>query len=500
MNTYNCDVRPHSRHHLELKSEYPLLNATDRKKRKFEMDFYFFFPAQLQISGKRIGVKGVLGSLKTYTRFSTPALSLEKLIDPSCSLSPLIRIREMIGYSELEKPGKMDSLVYEIQMLVNMYRVEIKGVSDLLREEVRKHAAGGTGWTRMECFLEEIASFLEAFRSLHASFLNPHITDVHRKALRWADESLSIITQQGVVDLYPFCHRLGPENPFFGRIEKLAEKERAYRKEMDFKYLYEEDDPFSGERMAYRDSMLKKWSQAALYMNSEDSRTPRRVGHILAGAAAGVAMIFAVTISIFADRVFLKNSTSWALLIVISYIFKDRIKEILRDVFGRFLPQLTADQQIILNDPATGKRVGDSKGTLRFGKASEVSDHIFKERYRRPNPFRDILPEQNLLHFSRTITIRSRKLKANHTRLRGITEIIRFHIEDWLREMDDSKDLLYRIENGKRIKIKGKRVYHIHLIVSLREKERNDSDALYHYLIVLNKEGILRIEILDERV
>jgi len=66
--------------------------------------------------------------------------------------------------------------------------------------------------------------------------------------------------------------------------------------------------------------------------------------------------------------------------------------------------------------------------------------------------------------------------------------------------MDDPKDVFYRLEDGKKLKIKGNRVYIVHLVVSLKERSRKDFEELYHYRIVINKAGILRIENLEEEV
>ncbi|PID99720.1 MAG: hypothetical protein CSA81_14825 [Acidobacteria bacterium] len=88
----------------------------------------------------------------------------------------------------------------------------------------------------------------------------------------------------------------------------------------------------------------------------------------------------------------------------------------------------------------------------------------------------------------------SKKLDESHTRLDSTTEIIRFQIADWLREMDDPKDVLYRLENMKKVEIKGKRVYRVHMIMSLKKTRDPASEKLYHYCITLNKSGIIRVE------
>jgi len=495
MKEYNCNVRIHSRHHLELKSEYPL--QTDTKMADYEMNFYLFFPNQLNITEKRIGVDKFINNIRVYTRFSTPGLPLKLIFDKECDLSPLTRIRKYLEMAEIEQPHQKDTLLYELQVLANIYRSEIDNTVQLLGEEVKKQNRDSMCSKKIKHFMEEIQTFLKEFRKLYALFINPRVNTVHREALAWADEAVSIITERGLNRLFSYTTEIESSENLLKAIEKITKSENQYRQDMDYQYLYIEDDSRSGERLAYRESMLKKWSQSAMYMTNEDSRTPHRIGHFLAGIAAAVAMIFAVLVTIFAGRVFIPNSTPWVLLIVLSYVFKDRIKEVLREIFKNLLPRITSDQLNILFDPSLKKRVGISRGFASFGTASGVPDDIFKTRYHKPNPFRSILPEENVIFYQRAIRLNPKKLTDQHSRLSSVTEIIRINIEDWLKEMDDPKDIFYRLDDMKKLKIKGNRVYRIHLVMNLRNLKSLGNQEIHHYCVVINKIGIVRIEDLD---
>ncbi len=495
MKEYNCSIRVHSRHHLELKSEYPLLK--DKKLTDYQMDFYFFFPNQLNVTGRRIGVKRFIENIKVYTRFSTPGLSLKMLVDKKNKLSPITRILNFMEIPEIKQPRRRDVLLHELQILANIYKVEVDNTVELINNEIQKRNMDSMCIRRIHVFLDEVQTFLKTFRKLHEAFINPRVSEVQRTALAWADESISITTERALNRL--FTYSLSLENPeeLLSSYEEITRAETVYRESMKYEYLYRENDPYSGERMAYRESILKKWSQSAMYMNLEESRTPHRVGHIIAGIAAGVAMIFAVLVTIFAGKMFIPNSLPWILLIVMSYVFKDRIKEVLREWMKKLMPRITSDQLSLLFDRAQQKKVGVSRGYAGFEKAGDVPVKILKARYQQPNPFRSILPEQDIIHYKRIIELKSRKLRDHHSRTSSITEIIRINIQDWLKEMDDPKDIFYRLENRKKLKIKGNRVYRIHLIMSLREDSQIEEEEIYHFCIVLNKIGIVRIEDLN---
>jgi hypothetical protein len=277
-------------------------------------------------------------------------------------------------------------------------------------------------------------------------------------------------------------------------ITGFVENENSYRAEQQYTSAPSNTDEHLEETIAYRASMLKKWAQSAMYMKRVVSRIPSQVNHILAGMAAALAMAFAVTATIYAETIYVKNSLPWAMILIISYVFKDRIKEVLREVFGRLLPRLLADRILKLYDPATGKIAAKAEVIVDFGLDKDQSEPIRKARNVGNNPFSAVLPPQNVLHYNRFVTLKSRVLRENHTRLESLTEVTRVRIDDWLREMDDPEEIQHKIINGKRVRVSGNRVYHVHLIAALREKRKHSEPRIFHYCLVMNRSGLLRIE------
>lgn len=492
----NSTVRRHSKKQLEIKVEYPLDEKL--KKTDFKMNFYFFFPSQLHVNEKRVGVSNFLNNMQINTRFSSPLMALEKVIDTDFQLSPLIRIENLLTLNGLENKDFHSHLLYELQTLCNLYRAETRNFVSLMKKEIKKKdTREDICRKRILHMLVTIKAFLARFRKLHTKFLDPHIHEDQRTALNWADESISIITERCFIDLYQDCRTLGNSDEMISLIEEIINDEITYRQTMNYRYQYRAEDSLCGETMAYRESILKKWSQSAMYMNNENSQAPKRISHLIAGTAAATAMFFAVLAAIYAENFFPRNSTSWILVIVLSYVFKDRIKEILRHSFGNMLPRMTTDQQSNLYDPAGKTKAGKSSGTIRFRTISSIPTTIHRIRFKKPNPFRKILPPNDVIHYKRVVKIKPALLKKNHSRLNAITEIIRFQIDPWLKEMDDSKDMHYRLENGKTIPVKGSRLYRIHLIIGIRENNKKKNEKLYHYNLNLNKSGIVRIKKVD---
>ncbi len=492
MRDFSCLVRKHDRHHLELKTNLPI---PTKGKGKYDLSFYFFSSAQLHFNKSNISKEQILKHIQTYTRFSSPVLPLSGLVDPKCELSPLIRIHGYLAKLQLGEQVDESKIIYELQTLVNGYRGEVRGFADLLEQIVNEERSGVSQYKeKIKDTVYQTEEVLKALRDLFPKFLDPKISDKTRTALEWTDEAMSIIAERNAIRLHAICESSQDLRILMPVIEDFVDRENQYRREKAYQSAYDPEREHLGETLAYRESILKKWAQSAMYMKCVESRVPKNIGHILAGMAAATAMTFAVLATVYAERVFVKNSTSWALIIILSYVFKDRIKEILREVFGRLLPRLLADRIYRLIDPATGKDAARSQVIIKYGLDRDQPEAIQKARDMQKNPFASVLPPQNVLHYNRLISLKSKILRDNHTRLDSITEITRIRIDDWLKEMDDPEEVHYKLEQGKRKRVSGSRVYHIHLIASLREDRKGAMPRIFHYCLVMDRSGILRVE------
>lgn len=231
-----------------------------------------------------------------------------------------------------------------------------------------------------------------------------------------------------------------------------------------------------------------------MYMSAARNRLSDKIAHVLMGVAAGVAMLFAIVATILASTYFSQGSIPWAILIVIMYVFKDRIKEILRAVFARYIPKMIADKCEDLIDPNVKSRVGKSKIRVRFLSASRTPKDIRQLRYLATNEFRGILPAEDVVEFHKDMDLDCQSLTSHHPRLESITEIMRFKLDHFLEGMDDPTSKLSYYQDGRVKTILANRVYHINMVARLG-KDNNGEPELFHYMIVLNRDGIIRIKL-----
>ena len=115
----------------------------------------------------------------------------------------------------------------------------------------------------------------------------------------------------------------------------LVEGEKKYK--IRKHYLSLNEDQEHNRQVVYHHGMLKKFVESDLYINLDKKKDGVAVEQIYYSLAAGVAMIFATAVGWMTQLKF--GNITWPLFIVlvISYMMKDRIKELMRFYFAHKL-------------------------------------------------------------------------------------------------------------------------------------------------------------------
>lgn len=490
------DVRIHSSRHLETKITYQI---PENKAYEKDIHYYLFTPAQLHVSSDLISDETMLRKFQTHARYSSPEITLDELLDSENRTSPLILLEHHVKVRISGESGDVGDtiIINELQTLGNSMRHEA-GVMLAECKTLTTNACITDLCAMLGVWNNEVGEVLLRFRKLleimqiHYPTGNNVIT-----AFEWADEALSLIVENTSLEMYLVLE------PLFNQIQesaytllRLSRLELSYRREKKYESVVSKNNKYSSEAVAYRSGVLKKWTQSVLYLTPIPSKAPQRVANMFAGTAAAIAMTFATLAAIFAETFFIRNSMQWTLLVIFAYVFKDRIKEGLRIFFGRIVPRLLADQISSFVSPRTGKILSKAKILIDITKANRVPQKIQEIRRSGSNPFQDMLPIEDVVHYTRYVKVsKTEKNKVMGPWINAITVITRIRIDDWLKEMDDPNDVMYRVESadGEFEQQNAERVYHLHLV--LEETTKSDhTSQFWHYRLILNKKGIVRLE------
>lgn len=484
------DVRKHSSTHIEAKLTLPIPET----KQRINLRYYIFSASQLHVSAEGFTPTQIARRMQSYGRYSSPNLTFAELLDEENHDSMLYAIRDYTAKIAQGTEGVDSSfLVYELQDLVNTMRHICRDLISSLRN-MAKFQMNEDIQNQLAFFLSSVTSFKTRYYAwMRIISMKMGVSGDVSEAFRWADEAISLMLEERALML--LMHVKDKElvlcDESIHKLQEMAKDEFAHRQTMG----YLSADLYS-DKLLLRKAELKRWSQSVMYLLPKYSKWPKRLGQIFAGAAAAIAMTFATVASIFAENWFLKNSIQWALIVIIAYVFKDRIKEWLRAFFTRFLPVMMAEEIFSFFSPRSGRRLVKFQNSVTFPAKDSVDEDVMVKRKSGGNPFYDLLPEENILCYSRYLTLYEfKRYKADHLMpwIHSLTIIDRINISDFLDEMDDRDALHYFIKGDSVDSIKAVKNYNLHLIIEEDDKSEG-TRSLLHYMIVVNKDGIERIE------
>ncbi len=481
MSAFQSKVRKHGSHQIECKTYYPF---TKDRKNTYIVVLYYFFPQKLNINKRQYNIQHILQDLTTFTRFSSPSMRIEDMLNEEYPTSPFVRIQgylnEVIRGREIVLPG----LEHECKTLVNTFRTAMSRKNREIRKAIPSE--------RIDLSREYETVLIQFFSSVHRllselSQLLPSAATI----IQWTTEALSIVCIKYISILVQHKKLQDEQSTIRDLFRSLLLEQQQYLQELGYIRLTSEGFHVSNNYV-YRCGELKRWSQSALYLEIQRHLPSIGSVHVVAGLAAAIAMIFSVAAAAFAIQFFQSYSIPWILIIVISYIFKDRIKEILRNALLKFFPRVLTDRTVRLVDPGVGKKVGNSQTTVEHLTIEELPKNIQAAWRVFHHPLSDSERQENVLRIKKKVCIDSKKILKQHSRVHGVSEITRMKTNEWRKEMDDRTDIYLFSGEGFSQKILPK-MYHIPFLLELKNSQ-GDFVNLQCFQILLNKDGIVNIQ------
>ena len=473
------DIRRHSSKHIEVKITYPFFSTHGYTK---VIDHYIFSPPQLNVSPKTISRESLIRKFQSHGRYSTPRVSFDEILDEHNGTSPLIFLDHSVRLLSENRRVQSDTLIiHTIQLLANTFR----GHESSFDTQVRERSINAS---QVDKWLASAREILKRYRviSKNLKLVYP-MGNKLTAAFEWGDEEMSLQIESAAVNAY----QAGIE---LKCLLDIVREEHEYRRRKSYASVTEEGRR-KDEKYQYRCAELKKWTQSLLYLHPVISKAPQRMSSILAGAAAAIAMTFATLAAIFAEAIFIENSLPWAMMIILAYVFKDRIKEGLRALFSATIPNILADKIIHFRSPWSGRKLMKAKMLIQMSPSSFQPQNVQLARESVASPFFDILPEEDVVHYRRiTKVFRSREDHRVSDRLSALTVVLRIRLDDWMKEMDDSEDDIFiPTEDIGLARTKSMKVYHLYLLSTIQDGSGH-TEELQLNRIVMNTEGIVRIE------
>jgi len=452
----------------------PYHAETDEKKIKYDTNIYFFIPKILNINPDSYSNTSFYNDHISYIRFIAPQKSLGYLGR---------RLQKFIVSLEEGKHDETHSGAFEkeLKLIVSSY-------VSYLDQHNREFSCKNIRTKHLCLFLQRVRQFHLLIQELLMT-TSGHQREKIIDASLSAAEFLSYATQNCLLEINT-CLR-SHEDRYRDAIDinvDIINMVILFCKDNGFPVI--SDDAYQNEKIIYRYSILKKHFYSIWYLYQKKKRDGGSIKEVYYAIAAGISMIFTTLIVFATQKEYGNFTTSFFAALVISYMFKDRIKEAYRSYFDKKMAIRTYDYKEKIYSMDQKLIFAFIKEKMRFVPYKKLQEDVRKSRLlevpRRLSPY----IEEDIIRFEKSVVLHNGNIqrKYNHV-IKGIHNIIQFDISSYFKRMEASKVPLYRVRHTK---LFGNKIYHINIIVENKTKQGVE---LHRARLIVDKSGIRRIEL-----
>ncbi|MFA7229692.1 MAG: hypothetical protein WC071_00325 [Victivallaceae bacterium] len=480
-------IRIHDKYQFEIKYTYPL----DREQpvTEYTVETFIFLPNNLGINQLSYSKNDFYRDMQKYIRLKTPVFRLASIVNGADN--PLEKVKQTVaalGHNANEHTVAEYS--YHLKMFCSILKSAIRDEEFFIENHGQEPGINAL----IESFLKDVKHIVKSFRELKEIIQEAHIDHNNFSFYSFSDEYISLIVEKYLYLLLIFLkqHKTVTNNKIPELIIQVINSELEHRKINGYPAIA--SSAGNNEEVIYRLRILKKIMGSILFLTTHTKVEGRLLEQIATGVAAGVAMAFA-TGFVFLSRNTLQDLTlSLFLGLVISYIFKDRIKELSKLFLLSWLRKYVYDYKTVLCT-AMDAEVGFCRESFAFVPDEKLlPPEIIKIRNKDYIGKLDngYAPE-NIIYSKKQIKVFQAACEKifSDFQVDGIHDIIRFNVSGFLNKMDNPRKILFVPDGSDNYrKIKGDCVYHLNMIL----KYGMDGNIKYHkFRIVLSRSGIKRI-------
>ncbi|MDJ0947703.1 MAG: hypothetical protein QNJ94_02150 [Alphaproteobacteria bacterium] len=479
-------IRIRDLHQFEIKLHYP--PRRDKPVTTYDLECYIFVPHGLGIHRANYSKDRFYDDLQTHIRFKTPSISLTEIV--AGPESPLVKLEASAGaLAEAGRNADIGVFEYRLKLFCCILQSSLR---DFVAFIVETKDADDRG-RLVQQYLRAAGEIAEAFRALRSRVLLPAVPREARDMYAFGDEYVSLQIERNSYDLLRHLRDANGSAPRKGRrrIRDLIAREVRYREDREYPSI--PTDKSDNEQLIFRRNVLKKYMQNVLFLDTRTRHEGQVLEHGLFGIAAGISMLFATAVLFVSQSLYGALSLPVFVALVIGYMFKDRIKEMLRVYFSRKVSGVLFDHKTrIYRGPS--HPIGQCRESFDFVDEAAVPDRIMKIRDRdHITEIESDWVSEDILRYRKRIKLSSRAISAAYRDIDtdGINDIMRFNVAAFTRRMGDPRKELFVLDEDDYRRVKAERVYHLNMVL----RYGGDDRVRYKRLrIVLNRRRIKRIE------
>lgn len=477
------NTKIHDKFSLECKVAYKAHRKL--KINNFMLNTWVFIPNSLDINAGTYSRDDFYKDIRTNIRLITPVFLVREIA--SGDATPLRNLETAMRHlATTPTRSSIAEFEYQIKMFSAIYKSAIR---DQL-EYIYKAAQAEDKEMLVKDFLTEITDILEKYRSLANIIKAPTVNKTVYNYYLFGDEFMTNLTEKELFTLLNKFNHLNESDlhaKILPLILVLLEKEQNHK--IECKYLQVE--PKSTDRnkdLVFRLGALKKYVESDLFINAKKKRDGRVAEQVYYSIAAGLSMVFATGIAFSIQLKYGNFTMPLFVALVVSYMLKDRIKELMRYYFAQKISAKYYDNKTTIS--IKEKEIGFIKEAFDFIEEANVPKDIIRVRNRIPLiEAENRYAKEKIILFRKTVQIDRNLLDmSTNYNIDGVVEIVRLNLLSFMRKTDNPEVPLYVLDANERAqKIMAVKNYYLNIIVQYK----HDEDEQYkRYRVGFNRDGI----------
>ena len=460
-------AKKHDNFSVEFK--FGFVGNSDVSEQEFAVNTWIFVPNSLDITPQTYGKDQFYRDIKSNVRLITPVYLMRELSDPK-SL-PFVSLRT--AFEKLASQHNSEA--------ADNYETQIKMFTAIVKSSLRNHsvhikttASVGEIAPLSDDFATQARKIIEEYRRLYQLINVPTVTPELRNHYFFGDEMISHIVD---VQTLRILKRIDDVEGV-DLTEVRAKLVALMRDEQQYK--------------TFRYGLLKKYVESDLYIHLNKKRDGFAIEQVYYSVAAGLAMIFATAVAWFAQLKYGNITGPLFVVLVVSYMLKDRLKDLMRYYFAHQLGNKYFDNKAQIK--IQNRAVGVIKEGVDFISERKTPREVLDLRCRSSlMEVENKVFEEKILLYRKRVVIDSEQLGAVSVYpVKGINEILRIHMNRFSQKMDNPEvpvDMLD--EQGRVTTVRVQKIYYINMVMQLVD----GSDVSYRrFRVVMTRNGILGIE------
>ncbi len=492
-------IKLHDQYQIEIKLDYQLLAEQDTH---YRVATYIFIPQSLGITADSYQKQDFYRDVQNYIRLKTPVKNLVALCEneqtPLANIERLLQIENWSQSADLHR-----QLVTNCKLLSAMLKSALRDHFTLIERRINE--ASSTAQIEplinnlVEEFLLRNEQITTRYRSFFASFNLPYVDTALFTAYKLTDEAISLLIEEGAVEMFQIVSTqlVGTQQKeFLRRLERLVEIETAHRSLHRYGSVLRMGD--ENEQYTFRASVLKKYAASVLYLQTAVSREGRTVQQLLFAVAAGISMIFATIVAFYFQNRYGNFTFPVFIALIVGYMFKDRIKELGRDLLSKYLQTQVFDRRTHIRSSDGRHKLGILREKVSFVKEEDIPKPVLRARNKNLMVDLDNDGQSELIiRYTKEITLYARAFKRafdDFPKVTGLNDIMRYDIRPYLNKMAEPVQERLYVKNGQLQSIPAHKVYHLNIVSRYRSFRPTKEKLHTRTRLVLTRHGLKRVE------